>query len=125
MKRRNGFTLVEMLVVITIILVLASLTFAVFRGNSTDKMRSAARIAQSAFLGAKDRALHAKELRGIRLTRDTTDPTLINGFIYLQPLPLQSTGNIPPAALNNVSVIDPAGGTNYTTVVIAQPQDAT
>jgi prepilin-type N-terminal cleavage/methylation domain-containing protein len=86
--RRSGFTLVEMLVVIAIILVLAGLVFAVFNtGRSSDRLRSAARIAQSAFLGAKDRALHAKDLRGIRLTRDLTDTTLINGFAYLQPLP--------------------------------------
>src|SRR5258708_5065631 len=86
MRRRSGFTLVELMVVIVILLILSTLVFAVFRGNSTDKTRSAARIAQSAFLGAKDRALHAKDLRGVRLTRDTTDPTLVNGFVYLQAL---------------------------------------
>jgi hypothetical protein len=59
-------------------------------------MRSAARIAQSAFLGAKDRALHAKDLRGVRLTRDLTDNTLVNGFVYLQPLPMltYATGSV-------------------------------
>src|SRR5437660_6537958 len=88
MRRRSAFTLVELLIVITILLILATLAFAVFNtGRSSDRLRSAARIAQSAFLGAKDRALHAKDLRGIRLTRDLTDTTLINGFAYLQPLP--------------------------------------
>jgi len=95
MKSRNtndraGFTLVELLVVISIILLLAILAGAVFTGRMSDRMRSAARISQSAFLGAKDRALHAKDLRGIRLTRDQTDPTLANGFVYLQPLPMQT-----------------------------------
>src|SRR5262245_23836493 len=86
--RRSGFTLVEMLVVIAIILILAGLVVAVFNtGRSSDRLRSAARIGQSAFLGAKDRALHAKDLRGVRLTRDLTDNTLVNGFVYLQPLP--------------------------------------
>src|SRR5262245_14499143 len=95
--RRSGFTLVEMLVVIAIILILAGLVFAVFNtGRSSDRLRSAARIAQSAFLGAKDRALHAKDLRGVRLTRDLTDATLVNGFVYLQPLPplIYPTGSI-------------------------------
>jgi len=88
MRRRSGFTLVELLVVITIILILAGLVVAVFNtGRSSDRLRSAARVAQSAFLGAKDRSLHAKDLRGVRLTRDLTDTSLVNGFVYLQPLP--------------------------------------
>jgi prepilin-type N-terminal cleavage/methylation domain-containing protein len=74
-RRRSGFTLIELLVVMTILLVLSVLVWAVFKPSNTDKMRSAARIAQSAFLGAKDRALHAKELRGVRLIRDPTDVT--------------------------------------------------
>lgn len=87
--RRSGFTLVELLVVISILLILSTLVLAVFNtGRSSDRMRSAARVAQSAFLGAKDRALHAKDLRGVRLTRDLTDTTLVNGFVYLQPFPM-------------------------------------
>ena len=111
---RSGFTLIELLVVISILLVLSTLVFAVFNtGRSSDRMRSAARIAQSAFLGAKDRALHAKDLRGIRLTRDTTDTTLVNGFAYLQPLPLQTTVNLSGQIfLNNVTVTRPNLPTN-------------
>lgn len=87
-NKRAGFTLIELMVVIGILLILATLAFAVFNANrSSDRMRSAARVAQSAFLGAKDRALHAKDLRGLRLTRDQTDTTLVNGFVYLQPIP--------------------------------------
>lgn len=97
MRRRSGFTLVELLVVIAILLVLSTLAMAIFNtGKSSDRMRSGARVAQSAFLGAKDRALHAKDLRGVRLTRDQTNPNLVNGFVYLQALPLQSFG---PAAI--------------------------
>ena len=84
---RSAFTLVELLVVITILLILSTLVFAVFNtGRSSDRLRSAARIAQSAFLGAKDRALHAKDLRGIRLTRDATNTSLVNGFVFIQSL---------------------------------------
>lgn len=94
MRRRSGFTLTELLVVIAILLVLSTLAFAIFNsGRSSDRMRSGARAAQSAFLGAKDRALHAKDLRGVRLTRDLTNGNLVNGFVYLQPLPQQSVGN--------------------------------
>lgn len=84
---RRAFTLVELLVVITIILILATLTFAVFNaGRSSDKARSAARVVQSAFLGAKDRALHAGSQRGVRLIRDATDQSLVTGFVFLQPI---------------------------------------
>src|SRR4029077_3349181 len=87
MRRRSGFTLTELLVVIAILLVLSTLAFAVFgTGKSSDKMRSGARTAQSAFLGAKDRALHAKDLRGVRLTRDPINLNVVNGFVYLQSL---------------------------------------
>jgi prepilin-type N-terminal cleavage/methylation domain-containing protein len=108
MRRRSGFTLTELLVVIAILLLLSTLAFAVFNtGRSSDRMRSGARTAQSAFLGAKDRALHAKDLRGVRLTRDQTNPDLVNGFVYLQPLPVQSTGNVNGASINNFSIIRP------------------
>jgi prepilin-type N-terminal cleavage/methylation domain-containing protein len=94
MRARRGFTLTELLIVVGILLLLATISLAVFQtGRSSDRMRSAARVAQSAFLGAKDRAMHAKTLRGIRLTRDTAGPTfanglpcLVTGFVYLQPI---------------------------------------
>jgi len=87
MRRRSGFTLTELLVVIAILLVLSTLAFAVFgTGKSSDKMRSGARTGQSAFLGAKDRAMHAKDLRGVRLTHDQTNFNLVNGFVYVQSL---------------------------------------
>ena len=108
MRRRSGFTLVELMVVVTILLILSTLAFAVFNsGRSSDRMRSAARTAQSAFLGAKDRALHAKDLRGVRLTRDSSNPNLVNGFVFLQPLPIQSVGNINGANWNDFSIIRP------------------
>jgi hypothetical protein len=90
------------------LLVLSALALAIFNsGKSSDRMRSGARTAQSAFLGAKDRALHAKDLRGVRLTRDATNLNLINGFVYLQPLPLQSAGNTGGAVPNDFSIQRP------------------
>jgi prepilin-type N-terminal cleavage/methylation domain-containing protein len=129
MRRRSGFTLVEMLIVITIILILAGLVFAVFNtGRSSDRLRSAARIGQSAFLGAKDRALHAKDLRGVRLTRDLTDTTLVTGFVYLQPIPIQTAGNYPTPNVNNVTVTRPniaSGNFDATQVLISGTQGQT
>ena len=92
---RRGFTLTELLIVIGILLLLSVLSLAVFQtGRSSDRIRSAARVGQSAFLGAKDRAMHAKAIRGVRLIRDANGPTfpngipcLVTGFVYLQPIP--------------------------------------
>ena len=96
MKRR-GFTLVEILVVVSIMLLLSTLTLVAFRSSNTDKMRSAARVVQSALLGAKDRAMHAKDFRGVRFVRDANGPAFMNGlpclvagFSYVKPIDLQT-----------------------------------
>lgn len=95
-RSRAGFTLVELLVVIAILLTLTTLTVVIFNANSSsDKIRSAARTAQSAFLGARDRALHAGAMnaldlaagrRGVRLLRDSQDASLVTGFAYIRPI---------------------------------------
>ncbi|MEZ6039470.1 MAG: prepilin-type N-terminal cleavage/methylation domain-containing protein [Planctomycetaceae bacterium] len=65
---RAGFTLVELLVVITIMLILLGITVAGINYSRTgDKVSSAARQVQSFLAGARDRAIHADEARGVRL----------------------------------------------------------
>jgi hypothetical protein len=83
------------------LLLLSVLAVAAFNGQTSDKMRSAARVAQSAFLGAKDRAMHAKDFRGVRLTVDANGPTfpngipcLVNGFGFIQPFPQPTSAGI-------------------------------
>ncbi len=105
----SAFTLVELLVVISILVTLASLAVALFKSNAgSDRMRSGARIGQSVFEGAKSRATHAKEARGVRLIRDLTDPTLVTGFAYLAPVASQTAGNLPgQPPQNSVAVTRP------------------
>lgn len=92
MKNKRGFTMIELIVVIGILLVLATLVVYAYRTSAGgDRMRSAGRIAQSAFLGAKDRAAHAKEYRGVRLLRDS-GANLVNGFAYIAPIAPQRYG---------------------------------
>ena len=65
--RRSAFTLMELLVVITIIVVLLSMTALTLRfSNESDRVRGAARQIQSFLSGARDRAIYAKESRGVR-----------------------------------------------------------
>jgi prepilin-type N-terminal cleavage/methylation domain-containing protein len=122
----RAFTLVEILVVITILVLVSSFAFAVFHvGRSSERTRSAARIAQSALAAAKDRALHAKDLRGVRLIRDLADPTLVTGFAYLAPLTNEIAGNLAgQPAQNDVAVTRPnlPGSSDATQVVISGAQ---
>lgn len=85
-----GFTLVELLIVISLLLILSTATLAVFNSTSeSDRIRSSARQLQSALLGARDRAIHARTPRGLRLLlQDTTDPTtagahVATGLVYI------------------------------------------
>src|SRR5579864_7441310 len=120
---RHAFTLVELLVVISILVTLATLVVAVFRTHAgSDRTRSAARIAQSVLLAAKDRATHAKEARGVRLIRDLTDPTLVTGFAYVGPLASETAGNLPgQPPQNSVAVTRPGlpSNSDATNVVIS------
>jgi hypothetical protein len=103
--------------VVAIMLATTTLVVLSFNGKSTDRIRSAARIAQSAFLGAKDRALHATDFRGLRLTVDPGNTNLVTGFVYVQPnqhdpypdrsiqLEYDSSGNV--TVVRGYSVVPP------------------
>lgn len=110
MKRRRGFTLVELLIVLAILLVLFGMVVAVYQTNQgTDRMRAAGRQLQSAILGARDRAIHAKSPRGIRLIMDSADPTTVTSFIYIQQLdPLDGLN----CELRRPDFANPTGGPN-------------
>jgi prepilin-type N-terminal cleavage/methylation domain-containing protein len=78
--RRRGFTLVELLVVVSIILILATMTiYSINLSVTTERVRSGARQIQSLIEGARDRAIYAGEARGIRILVDETITELIGG----------------------------------------------
>lgn len=69
--RRNGFTLIELMIVVSIILILATITLvSVNFSYSRDRVRAAGRQLQSFVAGARDRAIYQKEVRGVRLLLD-------------------------------------------------------
>ena len=82
--RCEGFTLVELLVVVTIMLLLITMTVAAidFTFNS-ERIRSGARQVQSALEGARDRAIFAKEPRGLRLLVDPNQPRMVSSMVYV------------------------------------------
>lgn len=65
---RSGYTLVELMIVITIILIIMSMTLATVNYSRTgDRVGSGARQVQSFIAGARSRAMFANEVRGVRL----------------------------------------------------------
>jgi prepilin-type N-terminal cleavage/methylation domain-containing protein len=90
-----GFTLVELLVVVTVMLILIAMTVTAIDFTFTsERIRSGARQLQSALEGARDRAIFAREARGLRLLVDPTEPRMVTGLIYIGAARNWSEGRI-------------------------------
>ena len=69
--RRAAFTLVEMLVAITILVILTTITITTVNVSmDADRIRTGARQIQSYLEGARDRAIYAQQPRGVRMILD-------------------------------------------------------
>ncbi len=81
---RGGFTLVELLVVVTVLLILLVMTVtAIDFTFKSERVRSATRQVQSALEGARDRAIAANEERGLRFLVETGEDRNNNGVLDL------------------------------------------
>ena len=95
MKTRRGFTMIELMVVVGIMLLLAVITAsAVSVTTQRDKVRAAARQVQSLIAGARDRAIYAKQPRGVRLLIDPTNNRTVSSLVYIRPSAAWSTGAV-------------------------------
>lgn len=80
----RGFTLVELLVVVSILLVITAMVVVLYSGSyNSERVRGSARQIQSIILGAQSRTVLRKIPTGIRLVVDTNDPTVATGFVYI------------------------------------------
>ncbi|MDB5342513.1 MAG: hypothetical protein JWP89_890 [Schlesneria sp.] len=86
---RSAFTLIELMVVVGIMVLLAVMTVAAINLTvNGDKVRAAGRQVQSFLSGARDRAIYAKEPRGVRFLVDPTNPRTVSSMAYIrQPAP--------------------------------------
>lgn len=81
---RSGFTLVELLVVVAVMLILIVMTVqAVDFAFTQERLKAGARQVQSALSGARDRAIFAKQIRGLRFLTNETDPRQVTGMVYI------------------------------------------
>ncbi len=95
--RSRGFTLVELLVVIGIVVLLATMTLlAVDLTLNSERVRAGARQVQSMIEGARDRAIHAREPRGVRLLveNDPLNGRKCSSMIYIGASDVWSRGTI-------------------------------
>ena len=92
---RNGFTLIELLVVVTILALLLTMTvMAVNFNRDNERVVSATLQIQSFLSGARDRAIYAKEARGVRFFLDTTNYRAVTAMAYIDPAEYWSDGVI-------------------------------
>lgn len=90
-----GFTLVELLVVISILAILVVMTVTSINfALSSDLTRGGSRQVQSYLAGARDRAIYAKEPRGVRFLIDPNNPTAVTSMVYIAPSPNWNQGVI-------------------------------
>ena len=80
---RAGFSLVELLVSITIFIILATLALSAFRDSKHDKVAAGARQIYASIGGARSRASKTNEPRGLRLLQDRQDYRLITSLQYV------------------------------------------
>lgn len=81
---RAGFTLVELLVVVSILLVLTAIVVVSYNSSvNSERVRGSARQIQSVILGATSRSASRKTTSGLRLLLDQNDKSVATGFVYV------------------------------------------
>jgi prepilin-type N-terminal cleavage/methylation domain-containing protein len=81
-----GFTLVELLVVITIIVILLTMTLMTVNFTKEgDRVKGAAKQVQSFLAGARDRAIYSREPRGVRFFVSPENPRAVSTMAYIAP----------------------------------------
>lgn len=94
-RSRRGYTLVEMLIVVGIVMLLLSMTLLSVRFvREGDRITVAAGRVQSFLGGARDRAIYARKPRGVRLFLDTTNPRTVTSMAYIDPAETWTDGLI-------------------------------
>lgn len=81
---RSAFTLVELLVVVTIFSILATLVISGFTLNDADRVGNSIATFKNAIEGARSRAVSSQSVRGLRLLTDPNNPRLVRSLVYVE-----------------------------------------
>lgn len=81
--RRTGFTLIELLIAIVIFTILATIAISAFQQSDQDRAAAAAQTVRSMLEGARSKAIHDGQLRGVRLLLDPTNPRTVTSLAYI------------------------------------------
>ncbi len=81
--QRRGFTLLEMLIAISIFVILSGLVISAFRESDQDRAAAAAQTVRSMLEGARSRAIHDGQPRGVRLLKDSNHPRMVTSLVYI------------------------------------------
>lgn len=94
-QRPRGFTLIELLIVVSIMVILLTMTILTVNfSRDAERVVSATLQIQSFLSGARDRAIHAKEPRGVRFFLDTANYRAVTAMAYIDPAEYWSDGTI-------------------------------
>ena len=90
-SNRTGFTLVELLIVVSILLIMTTITVATMNSfQNTERIRSSARQVQSSLMGARDRAIRYQEPFGVRFlvnpNASVNGNLIVDSMVYIQPV---------------------------------------
>jgi len=92
---RRGFTLLELLIVVSILVLILAMTVAAVRfTRDGDRISAAASQVQSFINGARDRAIFSRTPVGVRFFLDPDNSRAITSMAYIDPAGLENSGTI-------------------------------
>jgi len=104
-RQRRGFTLVELLVAIVIMLIVTTMTITTVNMSlDRDRIRSSARQVQSYIVGARNRAIFAREPRGVRFFVDEYNSATASSMVYIGPLEPDASTNTELVDVDKVTI---------------------
>ena len=82
-SNRTGFTMIELLIAVAILVILTTLTVSAFNVNDADRVSNSIGTFKNALEGARSRAINSGEVRGLRLIADLNENRMVKSMVYI------------------------------------------